>query len=318
MSLVSISPRNCALKFKTVQNIDSCRGRGAVFLAAALLTVGCAGAPSKTGDILPTGVSGFEPVEVTGTVDLKLKGEPKSTDVVEYHHIASSRAYEAGELRQEKSEAIEFTSESTTLKADADRLTQAIRITKKDGTIDLHDFAMPELGESLELTTNTKGKVLKAGDWPTNSIFYVPAVSLPDVPVEVGDTWTMQATWLSLAEMVPYELDMVSILKGFVRCGTGTCADIEVNGNVGMQGALKQALVFRSEWRGRQLFSLEQGTVVWSRVNLEETLASDKVHRTVRSCLEAVLKEPRANSIVSEATKPQCVGFVPPTSERTL
>lgn len=318
MPLLNVSVRSCTLNFNTVRGSDSCRIRGAVAFCTVLLSFGCASAPPKPAETMPTGVASLEPVEVKGAVELKLKGEPKSTDVIEYHHISSSRAFESGEIRQEKAEAIDFTSEATTLRADGNQLTQSIRVIKKEGAIDLHDFAMPDLGESLELTTTAKGKVVKAGDWPANSIFYVPAVSLPDVPVEVGDTWTMQATWLSLSEMVPYELDMVSILKGFVRCGAGACADIEVSGSVGMQGALKQALVFRSEWRGRLLFSVEQGTVVWSRMNLEETIASDKVHRTVKSCLEAVLKEPRANSIVGDTTKPQCVGFLPPTSERTF
>lgn len=263
-------------------------------------------------------------VSMKAPVTLRLKAEPKATETVDYFHVSASRAFEGSELRHEKTETLKFTALAETTKSEAvaeaggdQRFTQAITILKKDGTIGLHDFAMPELGERLELVTDSRGKILKAGDWPTNSIFYVSPISLPEGPVEVGDTWAMQASWLSLQDMVPYELDMISILKGFVKCGDDTCADIEVNGNVAMQGALQQALVFRSEWRGRLLFALNAGTVAWSRMNSEELFAYDKVYRTVGSCLEAALREPGRTSVVAAGLAPTCEGFQAPTARRT-
>lgn len=256
----------------------------------------------------------FETVKLKEPVLLRLKARPKTSEIVDYFHVSASRAFEGRELRHEKTESVGFTATAETLKAEEDKFTQSITVTKKDGTIGLHDFAMPEPGERLEIVADAKGKILKAGDWPTNSIFYVSPISLPDNPVEVGDTWVMQASWLSLQDMVPYELEMVSILKGFVKCGEDTCADIEINGNVGMQGQLKQALVFRSEWRGRMLFALDAGTVVWSRTNSEETFAYDRIYRTVGSCLEAALRKPTARSLFQGEAKPSCEGFSPPVA----
>ena len=290
--------------------------RAGVLVSAGLISACASGA--KTGEPLPPGAKGELPsVKMSGPVTLRLKAEPKSSETVEYFHVSASRAFEGKELRHEKTETLTFTAQAETVKSENERFTQAITVTKKDGTVGLHDFAMPELGERLEVVSDSRGKILKAGDWPSNSIFYVSPVSLPEQAVEVGDTWTMQSSWLSLEDMVPYELDMVSILKGFVKCGNDTCADIEVNGNVGMQGALQQTLVFRSEWRGRLLFAVNAGTVAWSRVNSEEMFAYDKVYRTVGSCLEAALREPGAASVLASAdVKPGCQGFVPPLATR--
>lgn len=328
-----VSREDLSGKMKFVSSFDTCKTLVRVgSLAVALLATACASGP-KSLDTLPPGVKGELPsVKMDGPVVLRLKAEPKTSETVEYYHVSASRAFEGKELRHEKTETLSFTAMAETTKAEklpvtpsaapeaavetaapVERFTQAITVTKKEGTVGLHDFAMPEIGERLEVVTDSRGKILKAGDWPTNSIFYVSPVSLPDHAVSVGDTWTMQSSWLSLEDMVPYELDMVSILKGFVKCGNDTCADIEVNGNVGMQGALKQALVFRSEWRGRLLFAINAGTVAWSRVNSEELFAYDRVYRTVGSCLEAALREPGVSSLLANDAKPLCQGFTPPT-----
>ena len=292
-------------------------GSYGVCTVASAMTVGCASGGPKTSDPLPPGAKGeLASVKMAGPIELRLKAEPKTSETVEYYHVSASRAFEGKELRAEKTDTLTFTAQAETTKSENGRFTQAVTVLKKDGTIGLHDFAMPELGERLELVTDSRGKILKAGDWPSNSIFYVSPVSLPENAVEAGDTWTMQSTWLSLQDMVPYELDMVSILKGFVKCGDDTCADIEVNGNVAMQGALQKSLVFRSEWRGRLLFAVNAGTVAWSRVNSEELFAYDKVYRTVGSCLEAALREPGKASVIPADAKPTCAGFIPPAAAR--
>lgn len=309
-------------KMRNVSSFDTCKaivrtGSLPALLAALVVTVGCASNAPKSSDPLPPGAKGELPsVKMAGPVELRLKAQPKTAETVEYFHVSSSRAFEGKELRHEKTETLTFTAQAETTKVDGGRFSQTITVTKKDGAIGLHDFAMPEMGERLELVTDSRGKILKAGDWPSNSIFYVSPISLPENAVEVGDTWTMQSSWLSLQDMVPYELDMVSILKGFVKCGDDTCADIEVNGNVSMQGALQKTLVFRSEWRGRLLFAVNAGTVTWSRVNSEELFAYDKVYRSVGSCLEAALRDPGKVSVIARDAKPTCTGFTPPTATR--
>jgi len=246
---------------------------------------------------------GLAPVKLPEPVTLRLKAEMGRTEKVAYTHRATSNSYEDNQLRHKKEEALDFTSQAETLKvepADANgiaRFTQVLSVLKKDGNADLHDFAMPDLGEKLEVTADSVGHIFKSGDYPVNSIFYVPPMSLPEKAVSVGDTWTMQASWLSLEEMVPYQLDMVSILKGFWKCGSDTCAEIEISGDVTFQGPLAAAFQFKSQWHGRTYFAMNAGTVIWSRVDSDERLVAERVRRDVDSCLEAVLIEPSSEAL---------------------
>lgn len=281
--------------------------RTVFFLVGCLLAGGCAHGPKSAEQALEAmrpNAEGLKPVKLKEPVTLRLKAEMGRTEKVSYTHRAVSNSYEDNQLRHKKEDALDFTSQAETLKvepADANgvsKFTQALTILKKDGNADLHDFAMPDLGERLEVTADSLGHIFKSGDYPPNSIFYVSPMSLPEKPVSVGDTWTMQAAWLSLEDMVPYQLDMVSILKGFFACGNDTCADIEISGQVTFQGPLLQSsLQFKSQWQGRTYFAMNAGTVIWSRVDSDERLVSEKVRRDVNSCLEAVLVEPQNEAL---------------------
>ena len=121
----------------------------------------------------------------------------------------------------------------------------------------------------------------------------------------------MRASWLSLGEMVPYQLEMVSILKRFSQCGTRRCAEIELSGEVGLQGPIAQMMAFRSLWKGFLVFDIDSGTVLWSRVDSEEQFASGNVRRAVASCLEAALQEPGDIKLAGK-TRPACHVDAPP------
>jgi hypothetical protein len=104
---------------------------------------------------------------------------------------------------------------------------------------------------------------------------------------------------------------MVSILKGFVVCGKDQCADIEISGEVLMNPGvpiLSSVMTFKSEWRGRILYAINSGNIVWSRVNSEESFASDPVRREVVSCLESVLQKP-SDDALKGVDRPTCEGF---------
>ena len=254
-------------------------------------------APSKSLTVL----------QVDHPIELRLKADPKHVEKVAYYSRTSSESFEDNQVRHQKNDSLEFTSQAETLRADpsSDRFTQVLSIVSKDGAGDLHDYAMPEQGERLEVTADSRGRILRAGDYPTSSIFYVSPVSLPSGPVSQGDTWTMVANWVSLEESVPYRLDMVSILKGFWNCGKDRCAQIEVSGEVGIDGMANQAMSFKSVWRGMLYFDIDAGTVVWSRVDSDEQFAAGNVRRNVTSCLEAALTEPTDEKIPGLA-KPNC------------
>lgn len=254
---------------------------------------------------------GLTEVKVEKPVELRLKAAVGRTEKVDYFHRLTSKSFESGQLRHQKEESVEFASQAETLKVEPDgKFTQVITIPRKDGTVDLHGFALPEPGEKLEITADSRSRILKAGDYPKTSIFYVPPVSIPEGPVAVGDTWSMQSSWQSLEEGIPFQLDMVSILKGFWSCGTDTCAEIEISGGVGIQPPTNQVISFKSEWKGKVYFAVGAGTVVWSRTDSEEMFAADNVYRKVETCLESALAEP-AEIRLPGVAKPACEPLPP-------
>jgi hypothetical protein len=279
---------------------------------SCLMFCACSHAPTKAVLEVKRAVAPqLKAVSITQPVSLRMHAEAKLVEKVDYLYQSNAKAFDDDQIRHEKEESLEFTSQATTVSSEEPdakgiaKFTQDLAIAKKDGVADLHDFAMPELGETLRVTMDSLGKVYKSGDYPTNSIFYVPAISLPENPVSVGDTWTMDATWLSLGEMIPYQLAMVSILKGFVECGTDTCADLEVSGDVKFQGPLAKEMSFSSVWSGRIYFAMKAGTVVWSRIDTEERLIAEHARRDVTSCFESLLSEP-ADYKIPTLTKPTC------------
>jgi hypothetical protein len=281
------------------------------FLIAQVVLVGaCASKGTKSTKIeYKPQVKALEPLKVEAPVELRLKADANRVEKVTYFHRSRSRSFEDNQVRTQKDETLEFISQAATAKveADKDQFTQVLTTSGKQGTANLNDFAMPEVGEKLEVTANSRGKILKSGEYPDNSIFFVSPISLPEAAVSVGDTWTMQSNWLSLGELVPYRLDMLSILKGFWKCGAHRCAEIEISGEVGLQGPIAQSMAFKSLWRGRIYFDVDAGTVVWSRVDSDETFSSGNVRRDVNSCLEAVLTEPEDTKIPGIG-KPTCTG----------
>jgi hypothetical protein len=293
-------------------------GRAVVGLVSCLLVLaGCASRGVENDIRFRPRAPEMRPLTLSSPVELKLSSEMGRVEKIAYLHRSKSASFEGAEVRSRREDSLEFTSQAETLKIDppagdgVTRFTQAITVVHKDGTAALRDFAMPELGERLEVVTDSSGRIIKSGDWPQNSIFYVPTVSLPNGPVSIGDTWTMQASWLSLDEMVPYQLDLVSILKGFWECGSDRCAEIELSGEVSMQGPINQLMTFRGQWRGRMFFAMNAGTVVWSRVDSEERLVTDRLRRDEIGCLEASMVEPAALKF-QDVTRPSCEAMISP------
>ena len=244
----------------------------------------------------------FKSVKVPEPVLLRLKAKLGETEKTKFNSASKSEVFEGGSLTNTLEESIEFFSNAEIVKLNKDdEFIERVTTSKKDGQIDLHDFAMPELGEELLITFNSHGKILKAGDHSKESLYFVPPISLPRDPVSIGDTWNMNARWIT-EQGVPLSLRLLSILKGFVDCGQAqthdktltkkeVCADIELSGDVNIDSNLA-GVQFQSVWRGRVLFALERGAMVWSLVESHEAWHTEKVHREVRSCLESLLVEP--------------------------
>jgi hypothetical protein len=274
-----------------------------LYMALALLSA-CAHSPKD------------ETIDVQGPFQLVLSNEEGRKEKVRYLSRTEARNFEDGQIVHQQDTETAFTVNTEILKIEAgaesdpeqERVVARITTSDKSGLMDLESLALPEPDESLLLTQTRRGTVVQAGRYPRGTVFYIPPVSLPDGPVEVGDTWVLQSEWVGIDTNVPFMLDLVSILKRFVPCGSDECAEIEISGEVRIQGspnASLAALNFKSLTQGTVLFARKSGTVVWSRIDSLETLAADNVNRRIHSCLESVLVEPNALK-PAQAQEPRC------------
>ena len=252
-------------------------------------------------------VGDWKPIALKAPVELRLKGDPARVERVRYCARSDARTFVGPEMRNQKADATEFTIETRTTRIDAaaDRISQSFKTAQKNGGMDLRDFAMPEFGETLDVVLSSQGRVLRAGNFPEGSLYYVPTVSLPSNAVSAGDTWTMQATWTPVGEDSALQLDMLSILKGFYACGMDhRCADVEITGGVQASIGGRPAPGYRNEWRGRMLFDVDGGLAIWSRLESEEAFEGERGRRAVTSSLEGALTEPAALKAAGWAPTP--------------
>jgi hypothetical protein len=239
------------------------------------------------------------------------KGEQTTT---RYYSNSRTRRYSDGQMTNDRTEIVDFGVQTKTTGIENKVISTVVKTVRKDGTVDLHDLAFPELGEEIEFETRTNGEVLKAGQYPSHSIFFVPSLPIPDKPVEAGDTWTMEHTWYSGHEHIPLKLDVVGILKGIVPCEDGYCADIEVSGSVSLVARPAAAGArFDSRVWGRTLFSLKRGDVIWSEMRSREEMTAQPERTFVESCMISQMQVPSPNNSGSFEcdSKEQAVDRIP-------
>lgn len=229
-------------------------------------------------------------------VRIELKGTPDTESDTRYFSSSRILTYtESTQLVRDKTEAVDFTVNTKVKFYDPKTsiLKFKVKTIRKDGQVDLHDLAFPELKEEIDyIVAGRTAQVIQAGSYNPEGLFYIPSVPIPKEPVQVGDTWTMQHTWASATESIPLTLDIVGILKNIVSCEGGkTCADIEISGGVElMHTATKKDSGFKSKLWGRMLFSLDRGDVIWSEIRSIEEMNVVKERTVVSSCMVSETK----------------------------
>lgn len=263
------------------------RVMGVCIVGSCITTLVACGTTAKKLDV---GTETF----LSKPVELKLKGADGRLEINRYYSDSNIRAYEKDQIVREKEEIVEFTTESKFAKTkNPNQVSFAIKTVKKDGPVGLHDLGFPEKSETIDFVTTPNGEIIKAGEYPKDSLFFIPSMPLPKTPVSKGDTWTMKHQWVSTGNNLPLEVEIVSILKRFFECGkAGICADIEISGNVAAPAVQKAGISFTSEIRGQMIFSVNEGTLVWSDVKSKEEMKTPEGRIQVSSCLGSKLMEP--------------------------
>ena len=244
---------------------------------------------------------GLKSIAISEPVELKLKAEPGRVERIQYKLSTYSVSREGQENRYEQSSETDFTVRSTVTPLSPGRagVKQILETISKEGQSALSTIALPEKDELIEMHLAADGTVLRAGMYPQHSLYFVPAVSLPSGPVAIGDTWPLAVRWYNMEDGMPFVLEMVSILRGFVQCGSDVCADVDLSGDVRLDGPEQPGAAFSSHWEGRMLFARDTGTVVWMRVDSLEQFKTENAARYVQSCLENVLIEPASLKVES-------------------
>ena len=255
----------------------------------------------KPDEVERSSVEKFRPVPIleSETIDLKLKFPKDRVERIRYTSASVTKTYEGAQIVNERTESVDFLVQNKTTQVQTNgNLHLRIETLSKDGQVDLRDMAFPEPSEVLDVIYAANAKVLKAGRYGTESIFFVPPVSLPDGPVRVGETWALSHKWKSQKNGVELKLELTSILKSLYPCAGGPsgfrdrCAEIEISGDVTVPAAKQSGFELSSKNSGRLLISLQTGAFIWGDIRTEENFQSGGIRMEVRSCIESILEEP--------------------------
>lgn len=279
-------------KMPFVKFVDSCL-RGLVCGAVGLMLNGCATAETNRQDTDEQ----FKPrrLEAKQEVDFQFAPPMGRKEVLRLQSRTVTRTFSKNQLLHEREEVVEFSVRNTVTQVESGSGLRSVTVEtiSKDGPQDLYDMGYPELGEQIDYVFNTKGEVRKAGNFPSNSVFFIPPVVLPKRPVAVDETWTLQKDWISLRNGLPMTLDILTIFKGLFACPKNQrCAELEVSGEVRVPESLRKKAKIQSQISGRLLYNLDTGSVVWSDIRNRDHLGVENDRVESFSCTEAVIESP--------------------------
>lgn len=255
----------------------------------------------KPNEVERSSVEKFRPVPVdeAGAIVLQLKFPKDRVERIRYTSSSVTKTFEGAQIVNERTESVDFLVQNkTTQVLPNGNLHVRVETLSKDGQVDLRDMAFPEPNEILDVVYSATAKVLKAGRYGSESIFFIPPMSLPDGPVKVGETWALSHRWKSQKNGVELKLELTSILKNLYPCVSGTsgfrdkCAEVEISGDVAVPAAKQSGFELSSKNSGRLLIALGTGAFIWGDIRTEENFQSGGIRMEVRSCIESILEEP--------------------------
>jgi len=271
-------------------------GQRGYIVVSVCLILGCVGPGPKS--------TGYTPGQA---VKLRLVPSLYYEETTQYHSRAVNRIFQGGTLQKKSNDDLDFQVKTTITKVDPIERRIALRVESlsKSGDGDLREFAIPEIGERLELILSDRAEVIQAGEYPKDSIFYLPTISLPKGEVSIGDSWVLNSTWVTAQQNIPLKMEMVSILKKIEPCDKEHCALVEIDGEVTLKEPHPKELGLQSRIRGYLQFSLESGSVVWSFVQSNQTFTVGSIVNKYESCLVSYVTKPRRPNLAAKVS-PYC------------
>lgn len=248
-------------------------------------------------------------IENSTRVHLGLRGKVGSTDKLELYSKTVSQNITPDKLLRQTEESVYFKlSQKTTQVDDKKNVHQSLVTTFKEGSLNLHDMAYPELNEVMPFVFDSEGKVVSVGNFQEGSLFYVSPLPLPNKEVSVGDTWPYETTWWSEQSNTMMKIEILFVLKKILKCFKDElCVAIAWSGKVSPESSVKKPIepmlpkLFESKLQGYSILRLETGTQIWSYIKNSESLKIEDVDLKVYSCIKSVLDDPAVKK-----EKPYC------------
>ena len=260
----------------------------------------CAHTPQPKIAELPTENTSFE-----GAISLALKPQKGQVEMTVNCSHAVTETYEQTNILHKRIEDLDFKVRTTTKNILPNgNLLQDTETIKRDGPGSLHDLAYPELAEVISMEIDPQGKVVKAGNYPKDSLFYLPSIPLPDHPVKQGEEWVSSNSWKSPGSDASLTVELRLKAVGKKRCGDHLCVNIVVTGSVTFP-KLPSKSHFEHGITGRFLFDQERGLVPWSEFLSEEQVKALGGRAVVHSKLRSELVEPRGYRTINRE-EPAC------------
>lgn len=225
-------------------------------------------------------------------VELKLKNK-SATELTSYQAKLYQKEFSQTDLVREKQSVVDFKVKTKKLKkTKKNLLVWELETVKKNGVFPLNSMAFPELNQTIPFTLEENGQVVQAGSYHEDSIFYSPIIVLPENKVKVGETWANNFRWRDSEDSPVYEMHVVSTHKGFVKCGSSKCVEIDVSGSVDILGLDKEKNDFRSSMKGRIYFDPKLGNIVYAHMSSHDEFITESSRTESQSCLSSVLEKP--------------------------
>jgi hypothetical protein len=246
-------------------------------------------------------------VDSEGRAKLSLVPQKNKSEITQYSSRGITRIYKGETLERKTKEDVDFEVEQKVISVDPVKkhILYEIKTIGKKGEGDLHEFAVPELNEVIQMTLDSQANVISAGKYEPTSVFYVPPVSLPKEAVAVDESWVMKKQWITMTNQLPLEIEIVSILKDIFSCQSGKCAKIEISGEVTILGADPKVVKLESLVRGYMIFSLDLGTIIWSHVLNDQNLITKEFRAKSQSCLVSYVSQPEWTKLKGQVN-PYC------------
>ena len=170
-------------------------------------------------------------------------------------------------------------------------------ISHLKGEVDLTSMGFPPQGRVLFSIVDERGKIMAVKDVPTETVFYVPRIPLPERAVQAGDGWIFEKQWRSLKTGWPFIVKLNLTLKGWYSCGGLNCAHIVYVGKVFLPssnpisgGFLKSSLV------GEFIYAPVGDQFLWSASKNEEIFVHKEKKVVVDSCVASYQVQPDKTS----------------------